>query len=188
MLNSRKDELKGVEDLVKGLTDLKDKLAEYRKELFSGEAAMLSPEEAYKAARSEFDTVSQKAIMGDKKSQDALIAISEKFREASLAYNSNSSQYYADRNLIAQAVDQTAEFAGEQLDTATAQLETLREVVKSLENSKQNDAEMLEIMKQVVNTLIAQGNQSGTITQALLDAFARLEQSLDDQTREVARQ
>ena len=124
---------------------LADSLARYRQTLTTGDAARLSPEEAYKQAKVVFDGIQGKT---DAESLGKLQQVSEDYRQASEAYYGSSLGYFKDLEKIKAAVDLGAKHADQQataaeaqvaqLEAANAALNTINGSVLSVEEAQQN--------------------------------------------------
>jgi hypothetical protein len=107
-------------------------LKRFRDSLYSGPAAMLSPVEQYKAARSAFDTTSSLAAGGDEDAIRDLESVSQAYLDASKAYYASSEAYFADLERVRAAVTATQGYAASQVNTAEAQLSALNASVAGI--------------------------------------------------------
>lgn len=109
-----------------------DGLKKFRDSLYSGPAAMLSPEEQYKAARAAFDRTSALATGGDEAAIRDLESVSQAYLDASKAYYASSEAYFADLERVRSAVTATQAYAAAQVSTAEAQLSALNASVAGI--------------------------------------------------------
>lgn len=109
-----------------------DGLKKFRDSLYSGPAAMLSPEEQYKAARAAFDKTSALATGGDEAAIRDLESVSQGFLDASKSYYASSTAYFADLERVRAAVTATQAYAAAQVSTAEAQLSALNASVAGI--------------------------------------------------------
>lgn len=97
-----------------------------------GPAAMLSPEEQYKAARSDFDRVSAAAAAGDEAAIRDLETVSQAYLDASKAYYASSKAYFEDLARVRAAVTATQGYAEAQVSTGEQQLAALNSSVAGI--------------------------------------------------------
>jgi len=107
-------------------------LKRFRDSLYSGPAAMLSPEEQYKAARAAFDKTSAAAAGGNEEAIRDLESVSQAYLDASKAYYASSEAYFADLERVRTAVTATQAYAAAQVSTAEAQLSALNASVAGI--------------------------------------------------------
>ncbi|MET3527266.1 hypothetical protein [Phenylobacterium koreense] len=109
-----------------------DSLSKFLKSLYSGPAAMLSPEEQYRAARAEFDRVSAAAAGGDENAIRDLQDVSQAYLDASKDYYASSKAYFDDLERVRAAVSATQAYAASQVDVGQAQLTALNASVAGI--------------------------------------------------------
>lgn len=115
-------------------TAFSDSLKKFRDSLYSGPAAMLSPEEQYKAARAAFDSTSALAAGGDENAIRDLESVSQAYLDASKDYYASSKDYFADLDRVRAAVTATQAYAASQVDVGQAQLTALNASVAGILN------------------------------------------------------
>ncbi len=111
-----------------------DSLKKFRDGLYSGPAAMLSPEEQYKAARAAFDSTSALAAGGNENAIRDLESVSQAYLDASKDYYASSKEYFADLDRVRAAVTATQAYAASQVDVGQAQLTALNASVAGIIN------------------------------------------------------
>lgn len=108
-----------------------DGLKRFRDSLYSGPAAMLSPEDQYLSARSAFDATSALAAGGDEGAIADLESVSQAYLDASKDYYASSKEYFADLERVRGAVTATQGYAAAQVSAAQAQLDMMRAEVEA---------------------------------------------------------
>lgn len=108
---------------------LAEGLGDYRQSLYSGPAAVLSPEAQYAAAKAEFDRVSALAGAGNEDALGSLQSVSEAYLDASRDYFASSQGYFADLARVREAVTAAEGYANTQVTVAEQQLEQLKAMV-----------------------------------------------------------
>ncbi len=83
-------------------------------------------------ARSKFDDVRNRAMAGDPEALEQLEQSSRDFLEYSRAYNANNVQYQQDFDLVQSVLNSTESVAVQQLNTAKAQLDALKQLVNGI--------------------------------------------------------
>jgi len=109
--------------------ELASSLGDFRASLYSGPAAGLSPEAAYRAAQAEFARVAGLAAGGDADALGRLQSVSEAYLQASRDFNASSAGYFADLDAVREAVTAAEGIAGAQADIAVQQLTELQNLV-----------------------------------------------------------
>jgi phage-related minor tail protein len=109
-----------------------DTLKKFRSDLDTGPAAQLSPENAYRAAKAQFETTSASALGGDQTAIGDLQSVSQAYLDASKSYYASSQSYFDDLAAVKVAVSATEGYAQAQVSSADAQLAALDEQVKGL--------------------------------------------------------
>lgn len=116
------------EDIVETIDKLNafsDSLAKFRDQLYSGPAAMLSPEEKYRSSKSAFELTSAKAQGGDEKAIGELQGVSQAFLDASKDYYASSQPYFADLEAVRTSVAATQSLTAGMASSAEQQLAAL---------------------------------------------------------------
>lgn len=127
--NAEAGAIQGYIDRFKGWSE---SLKSFLNTLYRGPAAMLSPEEQYKAARAEFDRVSAGAAAGDENAIRDLESVSQAYLDASKEYFASSKEYFADLERVRSAVTATQEYAASQVDVGQQQLAALNASVSGI--------------------------------------------------------
>jgi len=123
-----------LQDYIDRFQSWSDSLSKFLKGLYSGPAAMLSPEEQYRAARAEFDRVSAAAASGDENAIRDLESVSQAYLDASKDYYASSKEYFRDLERVRSAVSATQNYAAAQVDVGQAQLTALNASVAGILN------------------------------------------------------
>lgn len=121
-----------LQDYIDRFQSWSDSLGKFLKSLYSGPAAMLSPEEQYRAARAEFDRVSAAAAGGDENAIRDLQDVSQAYLDASKDYYASSKEYFRDLERVRSAVSATQSYAAAQVDVGQAQLTALNASVAGI--------------------------------------------------------
>lgn len=123
-----------LQDYIDRFQSWSDSLSKFLKGLYTGPAAMLSPEEQYRAARAEFDRVSAAAASGDENAIRDLESVSQAYLDASKDYYASSKEYFRDLERVRSAVSATQNYAAAQVDVGQAQLTALNASVAGILN------------------------------------------------------
>ena len=135
-LNETASEMQSLADTFDGLFE---SLTKYKGELLSGEAAQLSPQEAYKASKKALTDSMTAVAAGDEKALGNFQELASKFLEDSKGYLASSTGYFSDLDLVKGFTDTAVAAAKRQSDSAIAkktdaerQLEALGELNNSV--------------------------------------------------------
>ncbi|MFN3858108.1 MAG: phage tail length tape measure family protein [Caulobacter sp.] len=188
-------------DTIDRFTDLASSLSKYRASLYSGPAAALSPEEQYRAARSEFDRVQALAATGDQQALGDLQSVSEAYLEASRAYYASSQGYFDDLARVRDAVTAAELVALDQVDVAEAQLDELKALVSGfldINESVISVREAVEALAELLNPALPQtpltwpgedqkaAGGSANDNTAVVDAITALQDQMAEISAQIA--
>lgn len=188
-------------DTIDRFTDLASSLSKYRASLYSGPAAALSPEEQYRAARSEFDRIQALAATGDQQALGDLQSVSEAYLEASRAYYASSQGYFDDLARVRDAVTAAELVALDQVDVAEAQLDELKALVSGfldINESVISVREAVEALAELLNPALPQtpltwpgedqkaAGGSANDNTAVVDAITALQDQMAEISAQIA--
>lgn len=145
-------------DTADRLADLASSLGKYRASLYSGPAAMLSPEDTYKAAKAEFDRTAGLASTGSETALTDLQGVSQAYLDASRAYYASSTGYFDDLAAVRAAVTAAEGYATEQVSTAQAQLDAMTAQVGQLIDLNEN---VVSVAQAIANLTALLGGTGG---------------------------
>jgi hypothetical protein len=129
LYGSLRDEVEQTRDRFQGFADT---LSAFRQSLDVGAAAQLSPEAAYFAAKTQFQTTSAAAAGGDETALGELTGVSQAYLAASKDYYASSQGYFDDFAAVKSAVEAAEDYARAQVSNAQQQLRALDEMVDGL--------------------------------------------------------
>lgn len=107
-------------------------LRKFKDGLLLGNLSTLSPEAKYAEARRQFESVANRAKLGDTDAIGLLPGISQAFLEASQGYYASTADYVADFLKVSEALDSTVSVAERHASIAQQQLNALTNQVSAL--------------------------------------------------------
>lgn len=144
-----------------------DGLKRFRDQLYSGPAAMLSPEEQYRATKANFDRTAALAAGGNEDAIRDLESVSQAYLEASKAYYASSESYFQDLERVRAAVTATQAYAASQVSAAEAQLSALNASVAGIlgvQGAVLSVKDALAAYNAAIQAQIAAANDNKTVT------------------------
>lgn len=145
--------------LISQFKGLSDSLKTFKNSLLQGALSTLDPERKYDFARSQFQSISARARLGDADAASQLQSVSEAFLTASQGYYASSGQYEADFQSVMESVSLTADVADRQEILLKNQLDKQSEQVRVLLNINENIITLADAM---VNATKANASMFGT--------------------------
>lgn len=119
-------------DFIERMRQASEGLRDFLDELKFGAPALLSPQDAYMAARARFEQTSALALTGDQKALSELQGVSEAYLEASRSYYSSTEPYFRDLEQVKTAVEAAADVADREMAIAQSQLLALDRIAAQL--------------------------------------------------------
>jgi phage-related minor tail protein len=178
------DAYKRESDAIKETQDKMKSLVTTLKQLSSssmlGDLSPLTPQQKYLEAKSQFETVAEKAQNGDKDAQDQFEASYTAFLEASKVANASGAQYQKDFVYAQKVTQQATEWAQKQVNVAQATLDALNKQVEGLIDV--NDS-LLTVSQAIANLITAlKGTPKGdqVANQAASNAQSAIEKLYND--------
>lgn len=107
-------------------------LRKFKDGLLLGNLSTLSPEAKYAEARRQFESVANRAKLGDADAIGLLQGVSQAFLEASQGYYASTADYVADFLKVSEVLDSTASVAERHVSIAQQQLNALTNQVSAL--------------------------------------------------------
>lgn len=140
LLNTREAYIDALEREQDTLLDTIDVFSEFSRELrqtardlrIDTRLSGLSPEERLKALKTEFDSVANRAKLGDKDALGKLSGLSKEYLDASQAYYGVSENYFSDFNSVLGIIDDSADVADRQVTIAKSNLEVNKDILENL--------------------------------------------------------
>ncbi len=111
-----------LKNMINQFDGIAEKLKNFKSALLQGNLSPLDPLQKYLAAKSEFESVSKSARLGDIDAADRLQGVSQAFLEASQGYYASSPQYATDFQSVMTAVEGTESMAERQVKILSRQL------------------------------------------------------------------
>jgi hypothetical protein len=108
-----------------GFRNFINQVKEFKKSLLLGSSSTLTPAEKYAEAKSQFETIYEKALAGDKVALSQVTSSAQTFLEASKTYFASSDTYTSDFNYILTKLDNAVLSAGASASVAELQLSAL---------------------------------------------------------------
>lgn len=145
-----------------------------------GDLSPLTPQQKYLEAKSQFETISQKAQGGDKDAQEQFSSAYSAFLEASKTANASGSQYQKDFQYAQSVAQKLTDWGQKQVDVAQATLDALNKQVEGLINV--NDG-LLTVSQAIANLIKAlKGTPEGdkVANQAASNAQSAIEKLYND--------
>jgi tail length tape measure protein len=140
-------------------------LKAFSQQLESGSLAQLSPQDAYNAAKAQFQQTAMAAQSGDETAIGNLQSVGQTFLTASQGYFASSQGYFTDLASVKAAVNQTASLADQTVNNAQAQLDQLTKQYDALLNINDSTLSVADAVKALQDALTAQAS-----AQAVVDA------------------
>lgn len=172
LIDAYNREASAIQGTIDKLKQSVEALKKYKESLFSGPAALLSPEGQYNAAAAAFRKTRVAALSGNQEAIGNLPDISQKFLDASLDYYAGTDGYFRDLEEVRSAVEAAESLAIKQLSVAEQSLEALTsqvgqlvELNKTATNVAQAIAAFLAARNQVTQLGGNPGNLPGTYLQ-----------------------
>jgi len=139
-VSSAKDALKSAYDTerqnitatITRLSSLSDSWKKFRDSLVLGNSSVLTPQQKYLEARSQYESTLAAARAGDQNAQANYQSAAQAFLDASRTANASGSAYTSDFNQVLQATSEAATWAAQQVDVSKASLEALDNTVGQL--------------------------------------------------------
>jgi hypothetical protein len=161
------DAYKRESDAIKETQDKMKSLVTTLKQLSSssmlGDLSPLTPQQKYLEAKSQFETIAEKAQNGDKDAQDQFEASYTAFLEASKVANASGAQYQKDFVYAQKVTQQATEWAQKQVNVQQATLDALNKQVEGLIDV--NDG-LLTVSQAIQNLITAmKGTPAGATAQ-----------------------
>lgn len=127
-LNDEREKSTGtLEDFIKGMKSFADSVRKTSESLLTGSLSVLTPEQQYDELRRQYEDTKAKAMAGDTKAQSEYASDLNAFLSASQKINGGDAAYMADFARAQADAHQLALMTENQIDTAQAQLDILRE-------------------------------------------------------------
>ena len=143
-LNEIASEMQSLADTFDGLFE---SLTKYKGELLSGEAAQLSPQEAYKASKKALTDSMTAVAAGDEKALGNFQELASKFLEDSKGYLASSTGYFSDLDLVKGFTDTAVAAAKRQSDSAIAKKTDAERQLEALGELNNNVLSLADAMR-----------------------------------------
>lgn len=119
------DQASTIQDTIDRFKDFSASIMEFKNSLLLGSASVLTPEQKYVEARTQFEETYSKALTGDKDAMSRVTSSAQSFLEASKTYFASSESYTIDFNTVLSKLDYADISAKASADVAQLQLDNL---------------------------------------------------------------
>lgn len=151
-------ESSALQDTIDKMKGFIDSLKEFKDSLIMGDQSPLSTTEKYVTALAKYNETYQKAMGGDSKAIEEFQGVAQQLLNFSREMYASGDQYTSDFQNVLKNIDEVMGVADGQIDTATQQLNAMKDAVKTL-------IDIDTTVKTVAETLAKlQGLTSGTVT------------------------
>jgi TP901 family phage tail tape measure protein len=140
------NESKALEDTIDKMKGFIDSLKEFKSTLIMGDMSPLSTTEKYATALSKYNETYQKAMGGDAKSIEDFQNVANQLLQFSREMYASGGQYTSDFQNVLKNIDEVMGVSAGQVDTATQQLNTMKDAVGQLIDISENVKTVAEAM------------------------------------------
>jgi hypothetical protein len=166
-----KTQTNAMDTMIKGLKSSQEAFVKFKDSLGLGNLSTLNPiQKAVEAQRQYMDMLA-KAKSGDVAAQGGLSAAATAYLTANRAVNASSSAYTQAYNQVSQDMDDLIGITGEQIDSASMQLEALNKQVDGLVNLNETAKNIEELLANVRAADLAATKPSATLPVVLGQAI-----------------
>jgi tape measure domain-containing protein len=169
-------EQSAMQKVIDKMTSLAKSLRDFIKGLQFSSESILSPEQKYQAARTEFLSTRTKAAAGDQTALDALQSVTQTFLTQSRDYFGANASYAADFRLANTALEQVAVYAEGRASASQAAMDLQKEQVSKLIDINESVLSVADAIQALAAATAASSGANATVASQVTQQQAAAEQ------------
>jgi tape measure domain-containing protein len=169
-------EQSAMQKVIDKMTSLAKSLRDFIKGLQFSSESILSPEQKYQAARTEFLSTRTKAAAGDQTALDALQSVTQTFLTQSRDYFGANASYAADFRLANTALEQVAVYAEGKASASQAAMDLQKEQVSKLIDINESVLSVADAIQALAAATAASSGANATVASQVTQQQAAAEQ------------